>query len=434
MTVSLVRFDDNSDSLRKAIELCSGFENLKSNDRVLIKPNYGFRHRMVPPYGTVTTSKILDGIIQLLLEHGCKDISIGEGAIIGMLDELDPYAKRGFKGTGVDKLAKRYGVRLIDFNKAPFQQVDLGGLGVHISREVLETDFLINVPVLKTHSQTKVSLGFKNLKGCLSQASKKRFHTTKRLDNLICLLNESIESDLVIIDGIYMLEKGPDTLLGAAHRKDLIIASRDRFACDVIGATILGIDPSQVDHLREFAERHNRSFDISMVELEGEDIEALKENLEWGSQLDEELFAPQRLTGFSVPNPGKTLCSGCYATVTSALLVFSKDNPKVDFSSAELCFGLESIAETDTEKTFLYGNCAIRNNASLQNATRVEGCPPSLITTVRAYMKVFLSRPMMIRTMLPRAAKLIGMKLGIYEERFQIWERYRSKEFDRTHF
>jgi len=434
MTVSLVRSDGSLDSLRKAIDLCDGFGKLNRNDKILIKPNNCFRHRLLPPYGMVTTSKIIDGVIQLLLEHGCKDISIGEGAIIGILDELKPYTKRGFKGTGIDKVAEKHGVKLIDFNQGPFQELDLGGVKAQISKAALETDFLINIPVLKTHYQTKVSLGFKNLKGCLSKASKQKFHTTNRLDSLICLLNEAIESDLVIIDGIYMLEKGPETYAGVAHRKDLIIASPDIFECDTVGATILGIDPSQVDYLREFAERHNRSFDISAILIKGEDIESLKEQLEWQFEPDKVLLSRSRVTGISGPHPGQTLCSACGLTLALAVSLLAKDNPEMDFGGAEIFCGLEVRPDIDTQSNILYGDCAIKRNKSLQHATKIEGCPPSLTTTLLALMKALLSKPRMLRMALVRAMKLVGIRIGVYNEVFPGWERYRSIEFDKTHF
>jgi uncharacterized protein (DUF362 family) len=434
MTVSLVKFDGSLNSLRKAIRLCDGFEKLNKNDRVLIKPNNCFRHKIMPPYGMVTTSKIVDGVVQLLLEYGCKDISIGEGAIVGIFDELEPYTKQGFRGTGIEKIAKKYGVKLIDFNEGAFHELDLEGVKVQVSGAALDTDFLINVPVLKTHFQAKVSLGFKNLKGCLSKDSKRRFHISKRLDTLICLLNEAIRSDLVIIDGIYMLEKGPETLVGVAHRKDLIIASPDIFECDVVGATILGIDPAQVDYLREFAQRHGRSFDISAIQIKGEDIESLKEQLEWRFEPDKELLTPAKVTGFSAPYPGQTLCSACGATLALALSIFGKDNPGMDFGGVELYYGLGLKPERDTEKVFLYGDCAIRSNKDLQNAIKIEGCPPTLTKTLLALMKALLSKPRMFRMLLLRAVKLIGIRLGIYQEIFPRWERYRSKEFDKTHF
>src|SRR4030043_1487347 len=374
MTVSLVRFDGSLDSLRRAIELCGGFEKLNKNDRDLIKPNNCFRHRIMPPYGMVTTSWVVDAVVRLLLEHGCKNISIGEGAIIGIFDELAPETKRGFKGTGMERMGKKKGIKLIDFNEGAFEELDLGGTKVQVSRAALETDFLVNVPVLKTHFQARASLGFKNMKGCLNKASKKRFHSSKRLDTLICLLNEAIKSDLVIIDGIYMLEKGPETLAGVAHRKDLIIASRDIFECDVVGATVLGVDPAQVDYLREFAQRHGRSFDISAIQIKGEDIESLKEQLEWRFEPDEELLAPAKITGLSAPYPGQTLCSACGATLALALSIFGKDNPGTDFGGAAFYYGLglkpaekKEGTNASSAKIFLYGEGAIRSNKNLQH-------------------------------------------------------------------
>ena len=434
MTVSLVKFDGSLDSLRKAIELCGGFEKLSRGDRVLIKPNNCFRHKIMPPYGMVTTAWILDGVVQLLLEYGCKDISIGEGAVVGVFGELDPDTKHGFKGTSIEKIAKKYGVKLIDFNRGPSRKVDLGGIKAQVSTAALETDFLINMPVLKTHFQAMVSLGFKNLKGCLTQDSKKRFHITKRLDSLICRLNETVKSDLVIIDGIYMLEKGPETLVGVAHRKDLIIASRDIFEGDVVGATILGIDPAQVSYLKEFAQRHDRSFDSSTIQIEGESIESLRETLEWRFEPDRELLAPAKITGLSAPYPGKTLCSGCGATLALALSVLAKDNPGVDFGGAELYYGLELKAQKDTPKVFLYGDCAIKSNKGLQRATKIEGCPPTLTKTLLALVKALLGKPSMFKMLVLRTMKLLGIRLGVYHEIFPRWERYRSKEFDKAHF
>ncbi|MFO7712280.1 MAG: DUF362 domain-containing protein, partial [Dehalococcoidia bacterium] len=331
MTVSLVKYDGTPDSIRRAVELCNGFENLGKNHRVLIKPNNCFRHNTMPPYGMVTTTTVVEAVVQLLLEHGCRDISIGEGAIINIFDELDPYTKHGFRGTGLDRVARKHGVKLVDLNRGPFREVDLGGISVRVAREAMKADFLINLPVLKTHFQTKVSLGFKNLKGCLSPDSKKRFHTSKRLDRLISLLNDAVRSDLVLIDGIYMLEKGPETLAGKAYRKDLIIAGRDVFECDVVGATILGVDPAEIDYLSEFAGRHRRSFDLAAIGTVGEELESLKEQLEWRFEPDQELLGPTKITGLSAPHPGQTLCSACGATLALALSMLGKDNPETDF-------------------------------------------------------------------------------------------------------
>jgi len=434
MTVALARFDGSLDCLREAIELCDGFAGLRKNDKVLIKPNDCFRHRIMPPYGMVTTSWVIDGVVQLLLEYGCYDISIGEGAIIGIFDELNPYTKQGFKGTGVERIAKKYGVKLFDFNRGPYEELNLGGMRVQVSELALNADFLINIPVLKTHFQTKVSLGFKNLKGCLSQDSKRKFHISNRLDGLICLLNEAIKSHLVIIDGIYMLEKGPETLAGVAHRKNLLIASQDVFECDVVGATILGINPIEVGYLAEFADRHNRTLDVAKIEIRGESLESVKERVEWRFEPDRELLAPCGVTGVSAPHPGQTLCSACGATLALALSILAKDNPGTDFGGVELYYGLGLKPHKNTSKILLYGDCAIRSNKGLENAVAVDGCPPTLTKTLIALMKMLLSKPRMVRMLLIRAAKLAGIRLELYRETFPGWERYRSKQFDKDHF
>ena len=106
----------------------------------------------------------------------------------------------------------------------------------------------------------------------------------------------------------------------------------------------------------------------------------------------------------------------------------------MDFGGAELYYGLELRSGRDTQKVFLYGDCAISRNKSLQNATKIAGCPPTLITTLLVLMKALLSKPRMLRMMLLRAIKLIGIRLGIYQEIFPGWERYHLKEFDKTHF
>ncbi|MDM7999059.1 MAG: DUF362 domain-containing protein, partial [Dehalococcoidia bacterium] len=176
MVVSVVRLADPQESLRQAIARCDGFARLNRHGKVLLKPNIptGFR---LPPYGMTTTTSILEALVRLLIETGCRDIAIGEGSI----EVLGFGTKQGYARTEIDKLAKRYGVKLIDLNEGPFRQVELGDFKIGIAEAVLDADFLINVPVLKTHGQTKVSLGFKNLKGCLSLASRLKFHKTKRL-------------------------------------------------------------------------------------------------------------------------------------------------------------------------------------------------------------------------------------------------------------
>ena len=431
MTVSIVKFDGSLESIGRAIELCGGFGKLSKNDRVLIKPNITFGGWIaIPPYGMVTTSKMVEGILRKLAEHGCKDITIGEGTILGALGS---NTRRGFKQAGIDRVARRYGAKLIDLNNGPFDYKDLGDVKVGISKAALEADFLINVPVLKTHGQVKVSLGFKNLKGCLEVASRKAFHL-KGLEHLICLLNQCLESDLTIIDGIYMLEKGPDTMMGLAHRKNLIIASRDAFACDCVGAAILGFEPSQIDYLREYAQLNNRPLDVSAFQIIGERLEPLKEKVMWQVDSGEELFEFAGITGLSVPHPGQRICSGCYGSLVYALGLFGKVNPNLNLGDTRIYSGRNGVSsQVAGQRIILYGNCAIQSNNKANHTASIAGCPPKPMNTL-FLMRTLLPKPRILKAMLFGSPKLLALRAGIYSGNLPKWRLYRLPEFDRRHF
>jgi len=240
--VAITRYDETIDSIEKGIELINGFENLNSNDNVLIKPNIVWGaggSKKIAKYGLISTSRIIEGIIILLKEKGCHKVSIGEGCVEN--NEVGSDTLKGFAWSGLEKIARKYDVKLIDFNNDSHRKIKLGESNVKVARAALDADFFIDVPVLKTHGMTKVSLGMKNLKGCLSMKSKKKFHFTD-LNYMIALLNTQIKTHLTVIDGIYAMEKGPSTL-GRAHRMNLIITWKDVYACDMVGSAILGIAP-----------------------------------------------------------------------------------------------------------------------------------------------------------------------------------------------
>ena len=124
-----------------------------------------------------------------------------------------------------------------------------------MAQEALEADFLIDMPVMKTHGQATASLGIKNLKGALKIAGKKKCHDPKRhLEFNFPIVAEKLAPKLTVIDGIYVLEKGP-LHFGNAYRKDLIIASRDMLGADIVGAVIMGLNPKDIKHLNFFASR-----------------------------------------------------------------------------------------------------------------------------------------------------------------------------------
>jgi len=430
--VSIFKYDGTINPLKNAIEQCKGFSELKESDKVLLKPNIvwgGGGTNKIPKYGFITTSKIVEHIIQLLGQHGCRNISIGEGTTEDK--EFGSDTLKGYKWAGIANVAKKYGVKLIDFNKESYKQFELSGTKIEVSNAALEADFLINLPVLKTHGQTKVSLGLKNLKGCLSMGSKRKFHE-KDLERMIALLNTKVRPKLTIIDGIYAMEHGA-TALGIAHRMNLIITGKDNLSCDVVGSTVLGIEPSSVEHLRRFALLINRSLDINSIDIRGERIEDISRKLEWEYDL-EDIFRRAKIGGISFQFPGKHYCTGCAVHVQGVLSAFCKDNMGMDFDSIEMCAGGEVKPKKDSKKVFLIGTCSILANKELKDAFRLKGCPPKAMEMLMTLVKETSDKGRARKILLGRFIKNIAHRLGVYNEDFPTYQHYKAPEFDQRHF
>jgi uncharacterized protein (DUF362 family) len=430
--VAVVKYDGTSNAFRKAIELCGGFEGLKPDHKILLKPNilWGGTKKL-PPFGVVTTSAVVGNLLQLLRDQGCKDVTIGEGTIPNR--ELRSSTNKGYEWSGIGKVAKRYGARLVDFNSGPFEEVQIEKIKAKISRWALESDFLINLPVLKAHRQTKVSLGMKNLKGCLALESKKNFHRHD-LPRLIALLNTKIKTSLTIIDGIYAMEQGPD-FLGTSYRTNLLIAGRDILSCDIVGAAAIGIKAEEVDYLREFSSLTGQSLSLDAIEVKGETLKGITRPLKWHLSVDD-VFHRSGIQGITVQHGDTDLscCSGCAAILSAFCGVFCKDNPGMALDGVEICMGERSRPKKESKKVFLLGNCAIAANKEFKDGIKIKGCPPPILDTVTSIVVKSLPKTRVATILMSRLVKNIGIKMGIYDEAFPAFGVHKPPEFDRSHF
>ena len=431
-TVAIVKYDDTSNAVAKAVQLCNGLKGLNRADRVLLKPNIVWGAGgtgKVPKFGLITTARVIEEIVKLLRDYGCTKIALGEGTIADK--ELGSDTMKGYRWSGMERVAKKYGVTLIDFNREPYREAELDGEKIKIAESALDADFLINVPVLKTHAQCRVSLGLKNLKGCLSMGSKRAFHRND-LHRMIALLNTRVIPSLTVIDGIYALEHGP-TATGTAHRMNVIIAGRDSLSCDVVGSTVLGIDPAAVGHVKEFAALHKRSIDVNTIDLQGEKIEDVSKKLAW-EFAGNDVLRKAGVQGISIPYPGTHFCTQCVTHTEAVLLSFCKDNAGMRFSDVELCVGSEVKPRKDSKKVFLFGECALRANKDREGTITVKGCPPKAADMLMALSYGTLGRGRATRNMLAKIIKTIGYRMGVYHEEYPEFTRYSPPIFDENHF
>lgn len=375
MRVALVKCKDQTlEGLRKAIEMCGGFDRLKPGSKVVIKPNMVMRGaKNQRPDGNVTLVETVEAMILLLREQGCSDITVADGGIIHK--DLRLTTPSAFKWAGYEEMAERLGVPLIDLNEDPYETLDFEGVPVRIAKTILDAEFLIDIPVLKTHGQTQVSLGIKNLKGALAFESKKDFHR-HGLARMIALLGKTVKVDLTVIDGNFGMQKGPTG--DDVHQVGVLIAGTDIFDVDIVASQVLGIDPTQVDHLRIYAELVGRSLDPQTVEVVGESISQVAKPLEWEHSWIREMKEQYNIKGINMEQPSPTCCSACAFGIFVAISSVFREIAGTDCEGVTICSGKEKINDLTARKVICLGKCPSEANAEHPNAVKILGCPPSL--------------------------------------------------------
>jgi uncharacterized protein (DUF362 family) len=149
MTVALFKWD-GLPTVRQALEAINAWEDLRPGMTVLIKPNAIMGGSPKIACTGITTSPIIVGeIIRLVREQGAGKVVVAEGSVELPTLKLDTAA--AFKWSGIEAVAESESVSLIDMNEGPYQSFSLSdGTEIEIATAVLEADFVINVPVLKT--------------------------------------------------------------------------------------------------------------------------------------------------------------------------------------------------------------------------------------------------------------------------------------------
>lgn len=238
---------------------------LSGNRPVLIKPNYiNSKH---PSTGITTDSRIIEGIVKFLKEEKINAIVIGEGS--GFADTSE-----AFKVAGVDKVAERWKVRLVDLNKDEFIQVTppnpLSLKKLRVAKTALESA-IISVPKLKLHRIAGVTLSLKNMMGAL--ASKGSMHTGSLSENIVDLAS-ILRPSVSVVDGIIAGE-GHETS-GNPVKMDLVIAGTDPVAVDAVGAVVMGISPTDIKHLLLAEKQGLGTCRLEKITVLGESIDKVR--------------------------------------------------------------------------------------------------------------------------------------------------------------
>ncbi|XGV96789.1 MAG: DUF362 domain-containing protein [Leptolyngbya sp. BL-A-14] len=213
---------------------------VKPGDRVLLKPNLLTGGR--PGKECVTRPEMVYCVAQMVQEEGGKPF-LGDGPAFGS-------AKGVAKANGYLPLTEALGLPIVEFHGKRYETVSAEFNHLLLSKEAIDADVVINLPKVKSHMQLTLTMGVKNLFGCVPGKMKAWWHMEagkdqNRFGEMLVETARAIAPDLTILDGIIGHEgNGPSG--GEPRRLNLLAASRDVFALDRAVVDILKVDPAIV--------------------------------------------------------------------------------------------------------------------------------------------------------------------------------------------
>jgi uncharacterized protein (DUF362 family) len=235
-------------AVTRALDEVSAVEALAGFERIIVKPNMVNNS---PPQVTTDVRCIL-AVIEYLVERLDATVVVAEGS--GEGNTLGNLETNGYR-----QVTERFGVELVDLDSLPVKRYENPRAGeykeIHLP-EYLEGAALISVPPAKDHSITQVTLGLKNMVGCLPASHYSGYWSYKK--SMIHSVNEDqavadlmlyVKPHMTVIDAIkgqvggHLSGRTPNPPIGR------IIACTDVLAADREGARLLGHDPEKIRHL-----------------------------------------------------------------------------------------------------------------------------------------------------------------------------------------
>lgn len=339
------------------LEKCK--EKNTKNIRIGIKPN------LVSPteasWGATTHPEIVAGIIEYLQERGYENIVMLESSWVGDKTE------ESIKVCGYDRLMETYGVEFWDMQKDKSHEVDCGGVHLQICDSVDNIDFLINVPVLKGHCQTKITCALKNMKGLIPNREKRHFHTMG-LHKPIAHLNVGIHQDFIVVDNIcgdLDFEDGGNPVV-----MNRIIAALDPVLCDAFVCSMLHYEKEDIPYL-VLAEE----LGVGMGDLSKAKIRKINEPENGTDQISHK----RKIVELADAVEEVESCSACYGYLIPALEQLKQEG-LLDKLDTKI-----SIGQGYRGKTGILGigNCTAKFSCSL------KGCPPTE-TEIYKFLKSYI--------------------------------------------
>lgn len=357
--------------VRKAVDMVGGMGSVvKPGDKVLVKPNFA----AIPAErlsGAITRWEVCKAVMDMVKEVGGEPY-IAESSAAGVdtekVIEFTEYTKLREQGYPVIDLKREKRCKIPVENGILLKELDTWEL-------VRDADVIITVPIMKTHDQTEVTLGLKNMKGLIVDTQKKWFHSNGVQEG-VADINSTLKPALEVIDGT-IAQEGYGPLFGDKVEMGVIVASKDVVAGDAVTSVLMGYEPSEVGIIKMAAQVAKiGEMDLDKIEVVGNSIEETKRVFK---------------RAFEVEIPGlpdfdliltEGACTGCRNTVISAIMDMKNDGIEQTLAGKTIIAGPidELPAGIDPQNIVLIGKCTAPHK---NEATYVPGCPPNNIFVER---------------------------------------------------
>lgn len=218
--------------IKKAFARFKIQEKIKKSKTVLVKPNLV----SAEPYPTTTHPEVLKTCLELFLSKN-KRVLVADGPAFN----AGP-SQKVIKNHPLAQVCRKFDLQLINLNQGPFVKVKTKSFTFNIASQALESDFIISLPVFKSHSTCLITGALKNQYGLLSLKDKAKFHLLfwKNINRAIAELNKAVPANFWIVDLVETLINAQEVRHGGKKASvGFMLAGEDPVALDTKGFEIL---------------------------------------------------------------------------------------------------------------------------------------------------------------------------------------------------
>ncbi|MBD3164231.1 DUF362 domain-containing protein [Candidatus Woesearchaeota archaeon] len=280
-TVAAIKIKyDYYEAVKEALELIGDIE-VNDSTRILLKPNLS-----IPGYfylGMCTNPKVLDALIQLLLDKGArnKNITIAEQSFFSP-------SEKALAKTGVTEIIKKFGINYVDISKTEFEEKKEMEFTLEVSKIVNDFDLILNVPVIKTDMLLGIDGAFENLTRFLSKKTFEELSKDKEKVVLaLAVLPKLFPKFITIGDASIGIQGNGPAQYGEPGFFNMLFAARNPVVHDRAVQDVFCL--RKIPYVELASQLGLGEYDISKINFVGNELDALRRDIKQpiGSKLIE---------------------------------------------------------------------------------------------------------------------------------------------------